>query len=169
MDELNAILRRYNVIAIGGKEGTRLNENRGMVYAMLNDEGKQVTRGIHASLFSLRPTRNYVEKRFEVNETLRTYSRQRVQTAIDWTLVVKKPDWAGFREALQREGIAMVLQDSKDGSGKDVYFIDHREKASFSGEGLGMKYGLEALQGRTVQQQRVEMEEVQRQQVRMRL
>lgn len=169
MDELNAILRRYNVMAYGGKEGTRLYENKGLVYSALNDNGEQITRGINASAFKLRPTRNYLEKKFQMNEPLREYSRQRVQTAIDWILVTRKPDWAGFQEALQWEGIAMVQQDSKDGNGKDVYFIDHREKSAFSGEGLGLQYRLQGLQERTVQQQRLDTEEIQRQQIKLRL
>jgi len=167
MDELNAVLRRYNVIADGGREGTQLYERRGMVYPVLNDEGQQISRGLNASLFGLRPTRNYLEKKFALNESLREYSRQRVQTAIDWVLKMKKPDWAGFQEALQREGIAIVQQDSKDG--KEVYFVDHREKAAFRGSDLGMQYGLRALQERTAQHQRMEIEEMQRQTVRLRL
>ncbi|RZK64867.1 MAG: hypothetical protein EOO92_26990 [Pedobacter sp.] len=38
--ELNAILAQYNVVADRGQEGTAMFEKRGLVYSVLNDDGR---------------------------------------------------------------------------------------------------------------------------------
>jgi len=170
LDELNAILRDYNVRADRGNEGSRLYQNKGLVYCALNDEGRRITRGIKASSFSLKPTLAYLEKKFVLNENLREYSRQRVETAIEWTLIAKEPDWHGFQQAMERDGISIVVQEGKDKKSGDLFFVDHSEKSVFSGESLGVRYSLRSLQERCAQHQRVqEEEETQRHRLRLRL
>ena len=165
-DELNAVLREYNVRADGGREGTRLYQNRGLVYVALDGNGQQISRGLNASSFSLKPTLPYLEQKFALNRGLREVSRQRVETAIEWTLLSKKPDWNGFQQALGQKGINVVILEDKDGKPGNLFFVDHRELASFSGESLGAQFSLKAIQERCTQQQHLQQEETQRHHLR---
>jgi len=169
MEGLNAILSEYNVKADPGREGTRMHLNRGLVYAVLDENGRQVSRGIRASAFDFKPTLPYLEKRFELNRTLRERNHLRMETAIEWTLMTKKPDWAGFRQAMAREGINVVVQEDREGKPGNIFFIDHREKTVFSGHDLGGAFSLQAIQERCAQEQKVQEEESQRHHLKLHL
>lgn len=169
LEDLNAVLREYNIKADRGHEGTRLYKNRGLVYAVLDEQGHQISRGIKASSFRLKPTLPYLEKKFELNLGLQDNSRQRVETAIEWTFATKQPDWAGFQHALARESIDVVVQEEKGGKPGSLFFVDHREKAVFSGESLGSQYNLQGLQERCVREQRLQEEETQQHHLRLHL
>jgi hypothetical protein len=153
--ELNAALSEWYVKADIGQEGTRQHQHGGLAYYPLDKEGRQTAKGMIASSFRLQPTLPYLEEKFAQNATLREASRQRVTRAIGWTLAGKAPDWEGFQKGMGQEGISVVLQAGKKGEPKEVYFVDHREKAIFSGESLGASYTLSALQERSVERQEV--------------
>ena len=167
--ELNAALREYNVIAWRGKETSALYKSRGVLYQVLDEKGHRVGSPIKASHFFLKPTLDNLEKRFKLNLELDEKKSERITTAIEWTLAGKAPDWPGFQRAMEREGINIVVQESKDGKERDVFFIDHREKSVFAGERLGGGYSLKAIQARCAQEQQLQQEETQRQQNRLRL
>jgi hypothetical protein len=169
LDELNAILKEYNVKADRGAENSKLYQKKGLVYCALDENGHRITRGLKASSFSLKPTLAYLEQKFALNESLRESSRRRLETAIEWTFFGKTPDWAGFLQALIREGINTVIREEKDERSGGIFFVDHREKSVFSGESLGEQYTLDALQKKCVQQQGEQQEEIQRHHLRLRL
>jgi len=169
LDELNAILGEYNLIAYPGKDSSHLYKVGGLLYQVLDGKGHRMGRPIKASRFFLKPTLKYLEKKFMENRVLKEGKGQRVEAAVDWALAGKSMDWAGFRQALEREGIAVVLQKMKDRGREEVYFVDHREKIAFSGEGLGSQYTLPALQQKVVQQLEQENVDVQRHHLRLHL
>jgi hypothetical protein len=168
-DELNAALREYNVIAWRGKETSQLYKSRGIIYQVLDERGRRIGSPIKASRFFLKPTLSNLEKRFKLNAALRQEHSERITTAIEWTFAGKAPDWPGFQRSMEREGINVVVKEGKDGKDADVFFIDHQEKSVFSGESLGDRYSLRAIQARCVRQEQLQQEETQRQQIRMRL
>jgi hypothetical protein len=150
LPELNAALRVYNMTAYRGKETSLLYKNGGLLYQSLNDKGRRIGCPIKASRFFLKPTLKYLEQRFVENRVLKEGSREHVEAAVDWVLAGRSTDWTGFVRSMEREGISVVLQ--KAGSSEAIYFVDHREKAVFSGESLGSGYGLAALQQKLVQE-----------------
>lgn len=167
LGEYNALLREYNVKVERGNEGTKLYNNKGLAYVVLDEEGRRISRGIKASAFYFKPTLSYLEKKFSLNASLSEYSRQRVETAIEWALAGKALDWNLFQNSLNKEGINIVVQEK--GNASEIYFIDHQEKAVFSGESLGSGYNLSDLRQQMVE--RVEQEETlaQRHHLRMHL
>lgn len=169
LHEYNALLRECNVIADTGNEGTRLNRNRGLVYGVLNENGERVSRGIRASDFYLKPTLLNLEKKFALNASLSERSRQRVETAVAWSLAGKAPAWTQFRDSLSKEGINIVVQEKEKGGAPEIYFIDHQEKAVFSGESLGSQYTLDALQQKLTQQIEQDDATIQRHHLRIHL
>lgn len=140
-----------------------------MLFQALDDKGRRIGCPIKASRFFLKPTLKYLEKKFIENRVLKEGKGQRIETAVDWALAGRAMDWAGFRQALEREGIAVVLQKSKDGQQEEVYFIDHREKMVFSGVNLGSQYTLPALQQKVVQQLEQDDAAIQRHHLRLHL
>jgi len=169
IDELNAILSEYNVMADRGYEGTRMFQNKGLVYVALDKKGMQVSRGLWASTFDAKPTLPYLENKFSLNQSLRESQRARITTAIKWTFVGKPPDWTGFRETMEREGINIVVDKTKDKQTPGIYFIDHRGKSVFSGESLGPEFNLKAIRERCAPEQQLQESESQRNRLKIHL
>ena len=169
MDELNAILKQYNVRADPGKEITKMHQNRGLVYEVLTPEGRQISRGIKASSFALKPTLPYLEKKFGQNQASRQRHMQRVMTNIDWAFYNNKLDWPGFEQAMRREGIAVIVQEEKKDRPADIYFVDHREKSSILGKSLGSGYTLQAIRERCVETEQLQQELAQRHHLKLRM
>jgi hypothetical protein len=69
--ELNAILRKYNVMADKGGEGSRIRQHGGLVYRVLDDQGRKIGMPIKASNFYNKPTLKFLEKQFARNASLR--------------------------------------------------------------------------------------------------
>lgn len=151
--ELNAVLRLYNVTAERGSEGSRLHKHRGLLYRVLDADGMPVGVPIKASLFSEmfpdKPTLNYIESRYIINETLRQPDKKRVKSAIDFALI--HPDRSsieGMIKELNGKGIATVLRQNQDGLIYGITFVDHQTKAVFNGTDLGKQYRAKGISER---------------------
>jgi hypothetical protein len=147
LDEFNAILKQYKVAANPGKEGSRLHEGGGLLYHALDENGKMIGKPLKASGFLLKPTLRNLEEKFEQNQALREARRERLSTVLEWTLAGQVPDWRGLEKRLEREGISVVIDESKKGEGR-IFFVDHTGKSAFEGKNLGEAYQLEALRTR---------------------
>jgi hypothetical protein len=110
-----------------------------------------------------KPTLTNLEKKFEVNKSLLQQQKERVTTAIDWSFAGRAPDWPGFNREMEMEGISVVLQKADKDGEEGIFFIDHRDKCVFSGQGLDIKYSLQAIRERCVPEQEQVVEEVLRQ------
>jgi hypothetical protein len=67
LPELSAVLQQYNVVADRGTENSRIFQNRGLVYSILNESGEKVGVPIKASDFYSHPTLKFLEERFILN------------------------------------------------------------------------------------------------------
>ena len=167
LDEFNAILKQYNVIANSGSENSRLHQRGGLLYQALDADGHRVGVPIKASLFLLKPTLNHLQKNFEQNQSVREESRERLHTAIQWALAGRAPDWKHFTDSLARQGITMVT-DRKD-ERERVFFVDHAGKSAFSESSLGNGYDLEVLRNRCAPEQQFMEEQIQKQHLNLHL
>jgi hypothetical protein len=154
LNELNAILRQYNVTANPGEEGSRLNKVGGLLYQAIDSDGARIGVPIKASLFLLKPTLKNLEQRFTQNQTQRETHRERLSTAIEWALAGRTPTWERLREDLEKKGINIVINNGKDDI-RRVFFVDHLEKYAFEGKNLGPGYTLEDLRTRCTPEERV--------------
>jgi hypothetical protein len=73
--ELNAILRKYNVMADNGSERSRIRQAGGIVYRVLDGQGRKVGAPIKASDIYGKPTLKFLEKQFAKNAHLRQAAR----------------------------------------------------------------------------------------------
>lgn len=165
LEELNAVLKQYNVEANSGTPGSRLRNTGGLLYHALDDNGDRIGVPLKASKFLLKPTLKNLGQRFERNETQREASRERLSTAIEWALAGRTPDWAAFTASLEKEGISIVLVRDED----RIFFVDHTGRSSFEGKNLGEGYVLEALRQRCAPAETLPDELIQQQQLRLHL
>lgn len=168
LGEFNAILKQYNVTANPGQENSRLHKVGGLLYHALDDDGNRIGVPIKASLFLLKPTLNRLEQRFAQNEALRETSRERLYTAIEWALAGRDPHWEGFKESLEKEGIAVVINKKEDDKER-IFFVDHVDKCAFAGESLGADYSLDALRNRCVPEEDLTQQQLQEHQLNLHL
>jgi hypothetical protein len=138
--ELNALLKQYNLVADRGKEGSRIFQNRGLVYRILDNEGKPIGVPIRSSDFYHKPTLNLLEQRFKENEIRTISDKSRVRNTIDLTLFKKGLSITDFIKELKKEGINVDLRISANGFLYHITYVDHKTKNVFGGSSLGERY-----------------------------
>ena len=148
--ELNAVLKLYNLIADRGSEESRIYKNRGLIYRIIDNENKKIGVPIKASSIYSKPTLNFIEKKFAENEKARIPFKQKLKTAIDWTLSKKPSGISEFIIELQREKINVALRRNEKGFLYGISFIDHRTKSVFNGSDLGKSYSAAGIQQRVI-------------------
>ncbi len=87
LPELNAVLKQYNVLADRGSENSRIYQNNGLVYRVVDEHGNKIGVPVKASDFYNKPTLAFLESKFEQNEALKQPHRSRVKYTIDLALI----------------------------------------------------------------------------------
>ena len=171
LEELNAVLRLYNVEAYRGKENTKLHQNRGLLYRVLDEHGKYIGVPLKASFFDCKPTLARLEERFAHNLELKQQHRDHVQTYVRWHLFQEPNSLEELSDRLGREGIGMVCPLDKNNNIKSLAFVDFKNRCVFRAEELGEECSRRAVQEMIVreQTQTQELQHSQRQRHRLRL
>lgn len=138
--ELNAVLKQYNVMADRGTEDSIMYQKKGLYYRALDDNGNKIGVPIKASLFHQKPTLNFLDQKFEQNESLKSDFKKHVKVAIDWALYGKTHTLASLEKALQEEGIKTVIRRNEEGIVYGMTYIDYKNKVVFNGSDLGKEY-----------------------------
>lgn len=144
--EYNAILKQFNVKADRGKEYTVMFEKRGLVYSIIDNEGKRIGIPFKASLLTGRPTLGQVEKKFEQNKEKRQPYKDNLKGRIEkiWSNN-ESISKATFIKELQSQQISLVFRQNENGFLYGATFIDHKNKTSFNGSILGKAFSAKAL------------------------
>lgn len=155
LDEFNAVLRLYNVEADPGKEGSRLREHHGLLYRVLDGQGRYIGRPIKASFFDFKPTLHRLEEKFRINQSLRQGQefKASIETTIRWELMKNNMSLKKLDHALTREGIHMDIKRDKQGAIQDVTYVCFRHFCSFKAEALREFCHKEAIQKLPLQQE----------------
>jgi len=147
VDHLNAILSRYNVMADRGSEHSRLYQYRGLYYRMLDDEGKRIGAPIKASVFESRPTLDYLERKFEINQVEVQKHQSRITANIEWHMLKQKEGdpLEKLINNLQRERILVVTnpphrRQTQQPDGHGFYYIDFEKSTIYRDTDLGERY-----------------------------
>jgi hypothetical protein len=145
--ELNAVLQQYNITADRGAKDSRIYAKAGLVYWVLDKEGKKAGVPIKASSLYGKPTLKTLEEKFRLNEALRKPLKTDIINAIDE--VLRQPNTRkSFQKALYEKGIQVILRQNEEGRIYGVTFIDQKNKAVFNGSDLGKLYSANLLTGR---------------------
>ena len=149
LPELNALLRQFNVLADRGAPDSTLYQHGGLMYCILDKQGKQIGKAIKASAFEFNPTLDFLKTRFNENKITRGKKRQEknsLRNAIDLIhLSPEKRTLATLMAELKKLGVDTVLRENEQGRIYGFTFVDHRTKYVFNGRELGPEYGANAL------------------------
>jgi len=148
LPELNAVLQQYNVLADRGSENSRTFQSNGLVYRILDKNGKAIGVPIKASDFYNKPTLKYLEEKFVSNKTGQLQHRNRVKNAIDLALLGNKTSLPELEKTLKKGGINIVLRKNNQGILYGITYVDHSTKCVFNGSALGKAYSAKAIQDR---------------------
>jgi hypothetical protein len=140
LQELNAILKQYNIVADRGREGNKMYQNKGLVYQILDEQGKGKGVPIHASSLESKPTLKHLEKKFLENEQKQQLEMKRLRNAIDWTLIKPQKSLKEFVKALERERVSAVVVRDMKGLARGFAYIDHQTRSVFDEAALEYKY-----------------------------
>jgi len=140
LDELNIILRSYNIRASTGEDGSLVHRHRGLIYLALDERSKKNKAYIKASILMGKPTLKNLEKRFVQNEALREPHRQHLTTAIDWAFYKKTLSFEAFEKAMEKESIGIFVQKDAKGDFENIWYTDYEHKTIFNGNDLGEQY-----------------------------
>ena len=142
--ELNAILNQYNVMADRGTEGSKLFDKKGLVYRLLDENGKKVGVPIKASAIYDKPTLKFLEKRYALNTTLKASAKDELKEKINQVLA-GQPGQATFEKSLAAQGVKVIYRRNDDGKIYGITYTDHQLRAVFNGSDLGKAYSAKAL------------------------
>jgi len=145
LEQLNAILKLYNVVADRGEPGSRIFEKNGLQYQVVDAAGKRIGVPIKASSFFMKPTLAMLGKKFQENDAKQQLLKKRVKTVLDWILQKKYESLPSFIRAVEKENISVVLRQNKDGLVYGITFVDHKGKCVFNGSEIGKAYSAKAI------------------------
>jgi hypothetical protein len=149
LPELNAVLRGYNVVADRGAENSRMYQNNGLVYRILDENGNKIGVPVKASAVYSKPTLRFLQGKFQQNETTRQPHKARVKNAIDLTLL-KNPNHSleSLLKFLSSEGINAIVRQNEERIIYGITYVDHQTKSVFNGSDLGKGYSAKGIQER---------------------
>lgn len=145
LQELNALLKQYNVKADRGAEDGRIYKNRGLMYVVVDQDGKALTKPVKASAFHSKPTLDYIESKFKDNEQKREPHKKHVRVAVDWAMQSKPETLGELAKLLQKDRIDLVIRRNEQGRVYGITYIDHGKRAVFNGSDLGNGYSAKRI------------------------
>jgi hypothetical protein len=147
--ELNAVLKQYNVLADRGSENSKIFLAKGLVYRILDEQGKPIGVPIKASDFYFKPTLKFLEEKFKGNQIRRPLDKTRIKNAIDMApLREQAMPITALARLLEKEGIYTVFRRSTEGQIYGITYVDHTTKNVFNGSSLGKQYSAKAIEER---------------------
>ena len=132
-----------------GKEGSQMNLKKGLLYRLVDEQGKKVGMAIKASSIYGKPTLAFLEKQFKLNEVLRRPHKDRLINCINNAFGNKQTvSKSSFVQSLSQEGIFVLLRQNEEGRIYGITFVDNKTKVVFNGSDIGKAYGAKAITDR---------------------
>ncbi len=139
-------MQQYNVIADRGNENSRVYQNNGLTYRILDEKGEKVGVPIKASDFYSKPTLKFLEERFSLNEAAKQSHKMRVKNTIDLAFLKQpKQSLESLIKTLEKEGINTISRQNADGVIYGLTYVDHKTKCVFNGSEIGKQYSAKGI------------------------
>lgn len=148
LEELNAVLRSYNIRASLGREGSFTRRNNGLLYFPLKDSGAREDVYIRSSDLRSKPTLSRLHELFTGNMREHMQYRERLTTTIDWIFRSQRVSPETFRQALLKEKVRTF--EDREGPDRRIFYIDELAKTVYEGERLGRQYSAEGIEDRCI-------------------
>jgi hypothetical protein len=109
LEELNAVLKLYNIQADRGSEYGQMYLSRGLYYRMIDERGIKVGAPIKASSLENKPTLDYLENRYLANRLTREQHVERIRNKVAISLAMGNTSSLGtWKESLNRQRVEAV-------------------------------------------------------------
>ncbi len=145
LDELDAVLQQYNVTVQGSRRYAEADRPRGLMYRILDSEGRQVGVPIRASQLRVPCTFDQLELLFARNRDGRQGPRQRLQGILARALENNRATpygKDGFLAELAGEEIRLHYGGKTGTAAADLYYVDLRTRTVFSGRDMEPGFSL---------------------------
>ncbi|GGA93154.1 relaxase/mobilization nuclease domain-containing protein [Puia dinghuensis] len=139
LDELNAILAQFEMIAWPGAPGSAIHSNRGLIYSRIDADGNRIGTPIKSSDLVTRPTLPWLEKRFVLNKVKKLTARDRVIQNLTSALAAVNGNPMANLHRLQQRRLSLYPRWDHAGNLLSVYVIDNRNKIVFTAEELNFE------------------------------
>jgi hypothetical protein len=136
IQELNAVLRQYNVLADGGAANSRMFKHQGLTYSIVDSNGHKTGLAVKASAIYGSPTLKMLEKKFAQNCIRKVPVRNKLQERFS-RILNTSGSRAEFMERLNKNKISCTVFKNPAGNITTISFIDNYSKSVFSSEELG--------------------------------
>jgi hypothetical protein len=144
--EFNAVLNEFNVKADQGAEDTEMFRKKGLIYSLLDGNGKATGVPIKASAFYSKPTLINLEKRFEKNAEKRKSYKEQLKAAINQVFKnYRQITRETFMNEMAGRNVNVIFRSNEQGLTYGVTYVDHNTRAVFNGSDLGKAYSAKAL------------------------
>ena len=167
LENLNVVLRLYNVEAYRGKENTQLYQHRGLLYRVLDENGRYIGRPLKASFFDCKPTLDNLERQFALHQEHKQKWRENIRVAVAYAFHKCPDDLEQAIKDLKSDRIRMFIRRDKNGVCSDVSYMD-RANCIYSGSELDDRCDHRAVQ-KMIERQKLRPKQTQRQTQRYRL
>ncbi len=139
LEELNDILRVYNVQADPGLPGSRQQQHHGLVYHLINRQGGQEGVAIKASSIDTKPTMKFLERKFTMGVVLREQHVEPVKEKLT-KLLSQLPGMPVdlFLRLLAKARIDVTVYKDQYGKTAGLKLVDHKARVSVTTEELGI-------------------------------
>jgi len=128
-----------------GTEGSIVRAKNGLRYSIIDSKGQPIGIPIKASSIYGKPTFNFLQTKFEVNELLRSPHKDRLKELIDQELRCGEKSFHSFIGSLIRSDVYPVVRQNAEGRIYGITFVDNRTKCVFNGSDLGKQYSAKAI------------------------
>jgi hypothetical protein len=146
LPELNAVLNQFGVTADRGHEGSNTYRHNGLLYRMIDEQGRHIGVPIKASKLYDSPTLKKLEKRFDKNQERRKPLKDKLKFQIDKVLgKYNQITKATLINELAARNIQLLFRENKEGIIYGLTYIDHRNRSVFNGSDLGKAYSAKAI------------------------
>ncbi|TCD00739.1 relaxase [Pedobacter frigidisoli] len=143
--EYNAALKSFNVVADRGPEDSVMFQKNGMVYSILDADGKRIGIPFKASSLAGNSVLHKVEGKFLMNLEKRKQYAEPLKQVILETLEKEAPSKKNFINALEKKGISVVFRQNGQGLIYGITYVDHNSRCVFNGSDLGKAFSAKAL------------------------
>lgn len=146
LPELNAVLHQYNVHADRGTEKSQMFVKRGLMYSLIDDKQKRVGIPVKASAIQGKPTLDFLEKQFKLNDALRQPLKEPLRKKLEQVLrlhSITSKQLLG--EALSKKNVKVLFRTNAEGRTYGITFIDNSLRVVVNGSDLGKQYGANAI------------------------
>jgi hypothetical protein len=144
--EYNAVLKCFNVMAMRGAPDTLMFERKGLLYSVMDNQGKQMGVPIKASAFAGKPTLRNLELMFARHADQRKPFRQELRNRMEKVFALKNVNTKErFVGEMEKQGVSVLFRANEHRQLFGVTYVDHKFGCVFNGSDLGKAYSAKAI------------------------